>query len=396
MRHVLFPSSRINSAAFILLFLFSGLNAQSQNLTTIFPQFASGGGWSSDIFIRNQGVTAPIVLVSIFNDDGTPLTVDSTLGVGSVFSFSLNVGSTQAIRANAAGVRKTGYVVISFPPGAFIAASEIFRYTQDGTVTTECGVPQQYPFTTFTFSAEVDSLHGVDTGLAIANSGGAQSFAVTLIRNDSSIQSTTTVFLPQGGHIAEYLESVFPGLDGFSGVVQVSAALPFGLVALRQDQTIFATVSIDNGPLLGPFFLNTNVTAAITPNYTAAQANTIFSPTVVGGTILNGPAYFKFTGRQGDVVTVQLSTAGLSSALDSIVYLLGTDGTTVLGFNDDNGLFVQSGSYSQPQSDSFLQAVLPSDGAFYIVVSDANVQGRTNNYYRLHFQLVTPAASGTR
>ena len=391
MRYFHVSGFRIVPAAFFLLFLSSAPYAQSQNLTTVFPQFANGGGWSSDIFIRNQGVTAATVAVSFFNDDGTSFTVDSTLGVGSTFSFSLNAGNTQVIRTNASGDLKSGYVAISYPSGAFIAASEIFRFTQNGAAITEFGVAQQFPFTTFTFPAELDSSRGVDTALAIANTGAAQGFAVTLIGNDGSIQRVNTVSLPQGGHSATYLHSVFPGLDGFSGVVQVSAALPFGLVALRQDQAVFGTLSVDNGPLLGPSFLSTTAVAAVIPNYTAAQANAISSPGVVVGSILNGPAFFKFTGKKGDVVTALVSTAGLSSALDAIVFLVGTDGTTTLGFNDDNGLFVQSGSFVQVQSDSFLQAVLPSDGTFYVAISDANQQGRSNNFYQLHFQLVTPA-----
>ncbi len=391
MRQFHISQVRIFPTAFFLLFLSPALFAQSQNLTTVFPQFANGGGWSSDIFIRNQGVTGATVAASFFNDDGSSLTVDSTLGVGSTFSFSLNAGGTQVIRTNASGDLKSGYVTISFPSGAFIAASEIFRFTQNGAAITELGVSQQFPFTTFTFPAELDISRGIDTALAIANTGAAQRFVVTLIGNDSSIQRVTTVGLPQAGHSATYLHSVFPGLDGFSGVVQVSALLPFGLVALRQDQAVFGTLSVDNGPLLGPSFLTTNPVAAVIPNYSASQANAISSPGVAVGSILNGPAFFKFTGKQGDIVTAMVSTAGLSSALDAIVYLVGTDGTTILGFNDDNGLSVQSGSFVQVQSDSFLQAVLPSDGTFYIAVSDANQQGRSNNFYQLHFQLVTPA-----
>ncbi len=126
-------------------------------------------------------------------------------------------------------------------------------------------------------------------------------------------------------------------------------------------------------------------------NYTAAQANAISSPGISTGTIVDGPAFFKFTGKQGDIVTALVSTAGLGSALDAIVYLIGADGSTVLGSNDDNGLFFQTASFVQVQSDSYLQAVLPSDGVFYVAISDANLQGRSNNFFQLHFQIVTPA-----
>lgn len=391
MRHHRVSAAQAVPVVFFLLFASQTLYAQ--RVISVFPQFASGGGWSSDIFINNQGESAAVVDVSFFGDSGDALSVDSTLGVGSTFSFSLNGGNTKAVRVSSTGVLRTGYVVLSFPNGASVRASEVFRYEQNGVVITTLGVAQQFALTTFSFPAEVDVARGINTGIAIANgtfdttASTAQRCVVNLVKSDGTLQGTTTVSLGTGGHISAYLNatSLFPGLDGFSGSVSVSAARPFGLVALRQDQAVFGTVSVDTGPILTPFLLTTTPVSEVEPNSTRTAAQTISGTTVVAGNIsVNGDVdYFQFTGKSGDVVTVVVSTANLNSALDSLLFLLNPDGT-VLAENDENGLFFQS--------DSFLQAALPADGTYYLAVTDYQSRGGFNGTYRMHVQLLTPTA----
>jgi hypothetical protein len=132
---------------------------------------------------------------------------------------------------------------------------------------------------------------------------------------------------------------------------------------LRQDQAAFGTVSVDAGPVLAPFLLTAAAIPEIEPNNSRAQAQRISGATVISGNIsVPGDVdYFQFSGRRGEVVTALVSTASLNSALDSILFLLNPD-ETVFAENDENGLLFQS--------DSFLQAVLPADGTYYLVVTD--------------------------
>jgi hypothetical protein len=377
----------------VFFLLFASQTLYAQRVISVFPQFASGGGWSSDIFIDNQGESAATVDVTFIGDDGQSMSVDSTLGVGSTFSFNLNGGNTKAVRVASTGALRTGYVVLSFPNGASVRASEVFRYQQNGVVISSLGVAQQFALTTFSFPAEIDVARGVNTGIAIANgtfsttASTAQRCVVNLVKSDGTLQGTTTVSLEKDAHISAYLNaaSLFPGLDGFSGTVIVSAARPFGLVALRQDQSVFGTVAVDGGPLLTPFLLTTTPVAELEQNNSRATAQTIAGTTMITGTIaFNGDVdYFQLTGKLGDVVTVVVSTANLNSALDSLLFLLNSDGS-VLAENDENGLFFQH--------DSFLQAALPADGTFYLAVTDYSSGGGFNGTYRMHVQLLTPPA----
>jgi hypothetical protein len=190
MRHRFVSACQMITAVCFLLFAPAALFAQTY--VSAFPQFASGDGWSSDIFIANQGSSSATVALSFYGDHGDSLTVDSSLGTGSTFSITLNGGNTIAVRVGSSGPLRTGYALFSFPSGASVRASEVFRYVQNGVVVASLGVAQQFASATYSFPAEVDVARGVNTAVAIANgsfdsSGSiAQSFVVSLIRNDDN------------------------------------------------------------------------------------------------------------------------------------------------------------------------------------------------------------------
>jgi hypothetical protein len=249
------------------------------------------------------------------------------------------------------------------------------------------GVPQQFPFNHFTFPVEVDSSRGVGTGVALANptldsGSAAQTILVNLIRNDGTLQKTAQINLGQGEHRSLYVNEslLFSGLDNFVGTVSLSAANPFSVVALRQDKQAFGATATETGPVLGPFAVNAAAVAETEPNNSPAQAQTLSGNSLITGNIESAgdTDYYGFTGHRGDVVSVIVDTQGLNSELDSVVNLEKSDGTLVFQ-NDQNGLFAQN--------DSFLQAVLPEDDAYYVSVSDYFNSGGGGYAYHLHFRL---------
>jgi len=153
-------------------------------------------------------------------------------------------------------------------------------------------------------------------------------------------------------------------------------------VALRLDQSVYGTVSVDSGPVLAPFFLNQGTISESEPNNSTGLAYFLSGPNVVVGSIggQGDVDYFKFTGRQGDTVTALLDTQSGSSGLDSVLRLEKSDGT-IVSENDQNGLMWQN--------DSFLQVVLPADGTYYLRVSDYWGDGGSTYTYRLHVRAPT-------
>ncbi len=95
--------------------------------------------------------------------------------------------------------------------------------------------------------------------------------------------------------------------------------------------------------------------------------------------------WYKFTGNAGDKVVVDIDAEAAGSSLDSYIYLVDADGSTVLTKNNDEG----SGSL-----DSRLGHELGSDGTYYVRVLDYNSRGGTDYTYSLHLftDFVTPTA----
>ena len=108
---------KLCTIVFLLLTVCGG-SAMAQN-STVFPQFVSGQGWSTQIFVNNQGLSAVSgITVNFFDGSGNPLVVATNLGTSSSFSFGLNAGEIQPIQVtNNSNTLVIGYVTIGYPAG---------------------------------------------------------------------------------------------------------------------------------------------------------------------------------------------------------------------------------------------------------------------------------------
>jgi len=376
----------------IAWFVLSGLTVPAfAQRYTVFPQFASGGGWSSEIFLANQGLSAVTgIILSFYDGTGAPLAVNANTGSGTTLAVNLNPGATQVIQVTPDSTTIGGYIVIRYPSSvAPVTASEVFRNEQGGTVVAEVGVSQQNTDNNFSFPVEVRS-PDVFTVFAFANptfdssTPSDQTLVVTLINSDGTINRTVTKFLAAGKYFSGYVTDLFPGLDNFTGSISISSPQYVAVLALRQDKQAFGAISTDSGPLMGPFAVGGT---AIAPTLSTSTGNAplLSSPALVNGFAASGGyEFFKFTGHQGDIATVICDTQGLGSYLDPLLYIVKSDGQTAIAVNDQNGLY--------GESDSFLQIVLPADGTYYIALIDYYQSGGSNYPYRLHFRL-TPAST---
>jgi len=99
---------------------------------------------------------------------------------------------------------------------------------------------------------------------------------------------------------------------------------------------------------------------------------------------INDEDFYAFSGTTGDKVVVDIDAQSEGSSLDSYLYLLDSDGTTVLAQNDD-----------EPTTpDSHLSHELPHDGTYYIKVRDYGYEGGTDYIYSIHLltDAITPTA----
>jgi hypothetical protein len=114
------------------------------------------------------------------------------------------------------------------------------------------------------------------------------------------------------------------------------------------------------------------------PNGSFAQAQPIAIGQTVAGVVERGfdVDVYRFEGKAGQRVTAEVVAARFGSALDSLLTLYTGDGQT-LAANDD---------LDSATTDSRLEATLPSDGAYYLVLIDANDHGSPAHVYRLTLQ----------
>ncbi|MFB3906541.1 MAG: hypothetical protein ACE15E_24120 [Acidobacteriota bacterium] len=386
----------------VLLIILAVSTASAQNLRrTVFPQGGWGGGWSCDFFITNQGLlTANAVKISFYEGSGSGLVVQTTdLGPGSSFQFDLPAGQTKVIRTSGGANTVAGYAELIAPEGASIRGTMVVRLVSGGQTSTQLGVSEQYPFSHYSFAAEVGP--GVDTGIAFANP--RLSYATTLpidlvftaIDRNGTILGTKTVALAAGEHRSLFLggaTGLFPGIN-FVGTVSVTAPDHFALLALRLEGGALGTVSINEGPVLSPYFVNQQATPEIEANDSTAAAHPIASlPAVVSGVILTKDDidYFKFTGQQGQIANV-LVRLPANSKLDSEIFLENSAGETI-AWNDQNGL---GGPFSAetdlPELGSFMTVILPADGTYYIKLWDwVGEFGGSDYTYEIHVSVQAP------
>jgi pre-peptidase len=118
----------------------------------------------------------------------------------------------------------------------------------------------------------------------------------------------------------------------------------------------------------------TPIVAEREPNDGFKQAQVVALGQVVQGTISRPTDVdtFRFEGKAGQEVVLEVHAARLGSALDSVLALYDSTGA-ILGSNDD----------IEGSTDSRIEAKLPRNGSYYVAVSDANDQGAEFFLYRL-------------
>ena len=129
------------------------------------------------------------------------------------------------------------------------------------------------------------------------------------------------------------------------------------------------------------------------PNDTPAEATVIAYGQSLDADICPGGDYdfYTFTGTEGDKVVIDVDAKADGSLLDPYIFLLDSDGTSVLAENDDE-ILVEI-------QDSHLGYQLPHDGTFYVKVKawDHPSAGSADHFYSIHLLTddVSPSAEIT-
>ncbi len=125
------------------------------------------------------------------------------------------------------------------------------------------------------------------------------------------------------------------------------------------------------------------------PNDRPDQAQSITIPCVINGHIdrVNDVDVFRFDGRAGDVIVLDVNARRLGSPVDSLVRLMDASGK-VIAWNDDHDN-PESGLQTH-HADSYVMTKLPATGSYTVSITDIQRQGGESYAYRLRVSQPQP------
>ena len=193
-----------------------------------------------------------------------------------------------------------------------------------------------------------------------------------------------------------YVTNIFPlgGPAGAQTTVELKGwNLPVTSLALTNSEPGIHPVSVNKEDWLSnpvPFAVDTLPEChEQEPNDSIAAAQAVTLPIIVNGRIDKPGDWdvFRFNGRAGDTVIAEVNARRLDSPLDSVLKLTDASGKQI-AFNDDHE--DKGAGLDTHYADSYLTAILPADGAFYVHIGDAQRQGGPEYGYRLRISPPRP------
>jgi hypothetical protein len=210
--------------------------------TVVFPHFAAGGGWTTQLVLVNP----------------TDSLLTGTVAMDDAYTYSIPPRSAVKISSTHNGVSpQVGNIAIVPAPGApDPAASTIFSYAVNGTTITESGVTTNAVAQSFRIFAEFDASQSLQTGVAIANTTLAPAdlqFELEDINGQpTGYAGSTTV--AASGHLSLFLNQIpsFQNLPAsFRGVLRVTSNSPITAIGVRARYNERRDLLVSTTPAIG-------------------------------------------------------------------------------------------------------------------------------------------------
>jgi hypothetical protein len=210
----------------------------TQASTVVFPHFADGNGWTTQVVLTNPMDVELNGTVRFFGSgsDNAALTMTANGMTASAFNYTIAPRSAyRLVTANPSGNVRVGSVVVT-PANSTVAPQGIliFSYSNRGVTVSEAGVPAELAGTDF--RTYVESVGPVRSGLAIANSSASPARVALELKTleGASTGMTAVLDIAANGHVARFINELFPAVqDGFRGVLRMASSQPVTVVGLR-------------------------------------------------------------------------------------------------------------------------------------------------------------------
>ena len=224
----------------------AGLFSSTSTDPVVFPHFADGQGWGTQVILVNPTPQPIAGTLEFLGPDAAPLTVTLDDGrMGASFPYSIAAHSAwRVVTTNTADRTASGSVRATPASGLPRVAAPfgllVYSFTDGGKTVSQVGVPALPPSTAFRVpiaAGQPGQPGSIRTGLAVANtSDAASTVSLEITRPDGSLLlPPASLALPPGGQTSRLLDQVFNLPPDFSsGLLRVSASNgEVAVVALR-------------------------------------------------------------------------------------------------------------------------------------------------------------------
>ena len=205
----------------IVLAMLGDMGWTIREQTLQIPQFAVGGGFSSDVVVTNRSSTEPVaVAIDVWDPEGNALDGNLILGVGAD-RFDLSPSGSRTLTLSHDGNDLlTGSITVS----SDTPVSAVVRFDFQGTGITGVGTSPRLRAAI----APVRRSGNLSSGVAIRNPElAAQTIDLELKDEDGLVVpgGEATRHIEAGGRIAEFIEQFFPEADtaDFKGEITIRA-----------------------------------------------------------------------------------------------------------------------------------------------------------------------------
>jgi Copper type II ascorbate-dependent monooxygenase, C-terminal domain len=204
------------------------LSSSTSTTAAVFPHFADGGGWTTNIMLVNPTDSLISGTLRFTDPIGSPV---------SSLNYSIPAKGARQFGTGGSGDEVTVGAAYVVPAQNQVApaGSLVFSYRKAGIRVTEAGVPTTPPGTAF--RVYVEASDAVQSGIAIMNmSSTTASVRVELMNLSGASVSTTSVSLGANGQLARFLTQL-PGFQNLSlpvqGLLRITSASQISVVGLR-------------------------------------------------------------------------------------------------------------------------------------------------------------------
>jgi hypothetical protein len=190
--------------------------------TLLFPHYADGGGWSTQMVLLNPSDQVIGGTIAFFSQSGSPVSVTVSGQANNQFTYSIPPRTSRRLQTSGTGgTIRAGAALVTPSPGSISPAGVgIFSFVNGGTTVSETGVRASPAGTVFRVYVEASGQFGavgsVQSGIAIAN---ASTSATTVTLEFTGLtglpaQVEGMVTVPANGQVALFLNQI----SGFASI----------------------------------------------------------------------------------------------------------------------------------------------------------------------------------